>query len=826
MERLLTGEAPEGGVAVPGKEAQGIVYTFYSFKGGVGRSMAVANVAALLAKAGYKCLVVDWDLEAPGIECYFNQFPSRLEGSARETPGLVDMLEALKTGSRLDWRKCLLTARPFRTGAPISILTSGRRIPTYSETVQGLDWKNLFDEHDLGIYLNELREEWITKFDFILVDSRTGINDIGSICTVLLPDVVVLLFTTNRQSLEGVLEIVGAARQARSTLPVDRARLIAVPVPARDESQGAEYERAQEWKRIFASELEDLYRDWIPRHLEPRDVLNKLYIPYITIWSFGERLPVVEREEEISDPRSVSAAYSRLATLLAHRLDWSALEEGQGYAEAARAREEVARTKDDRDRTVRKAWRDSVFVSLLGTLVVVGVFVWQSLVSSRRAETQQTLTLATAAEDPLVKTLLAAELREDTGNPEDLVRLREIATVGPVPVAVFQSDSWKVTRAAFDDEGRWIATAGSDGALRVWNSSGIGPPVRIAVEGAPAFRRVDLSSDASFLLAVTDLQTALVYRVSSPDFRPLEIRNVVDAIFPLSSAGRLLVVRTSGAVESYDVGASDVSFMGRNSLRGVELEQVYFSPDGSAFCFLGSEWVEVWRTAQGSRAVRVGLYEEVPTTAALSPNGDLLAVGFEDGTITVWELENPPRRLTEDRVHKGSVDHMAFSPDGKEILSTSPGQARLWSLGGGFSEFGSDLPIQGGRTTVAAYSSDGKRILVASQDGTVFVWSKGDIGSRKALRGHEGGVASAEFSRDGSQVLTVSGAGTARVWRLEEDSAIPETWQGLQDFLHDRTSACLTPRQRLQYLPESPADSQEAFADCEQRNGRSLDLSF
>lgn len=829
MESLGIVDVLKAGGTSPAAKGEGIVYTFYSFKGGVGRSMAVANVAALLAKAGHRCLVVDWDLEAPGIERYFDQFPSRLEGSSRETAGLLDMLEALKTGSRLDWRKCLLTARPFRTGAPIRILTSGRRSPVYSETVQGLDWGSLFEEHDLGGYLNELREEWIAEFDFVLVDSRTGINDIGSICTVLLPDVVVLLFTTNRQSLEGVIEIIGAARQARSTLPVDRARLIAVPVPARDESQGAEYERAQEWKRIFASELEDLYRDWIPRHLEPRDVLNKLYIPYITIWSFGERLPVVEREEEISDPRSVSAAYSRLATLLAHGLDWRALEKGEGYAEVARAREEVARTKDDSDRKIRKAWRQSAAISLFVSLLVFGIAAWRGLVSARRSETQRVLTLAATAEDPLLKTLLAAELGKDTGDPEDLVRLREIATAGPVPTAVFQSDTWKVTRATFGGDGQWVATADSDGALRAWSSSGTRPPVRIGVAGAPAFRRIAFSPNAGFLLALTDLQTALVYRVSSPG-SPFVIENVADAIFPISSAGRLLVVRTSGAIESYlpSMRAANKLHIGDTSLLGIEVGKVYFNEDGSALCLLGSRRAEIWATAGkgfGSSSpidrIEVRFNDEETTSAALNSGGEMLAVGFDSGKILVWLLRYHRSLLLEERIHKGSVDRIVFSPDNKEILTTSLGQARIWSGGLTSSDFWQDLPFEGGQITAATFSPDGNRILIALQDGTAFVWSKDDISSRQALRGHEGGVTSAEFSRDGSQVLTVSGSGTARVWRLREDPAAPATWQGLLNFLRQRTTACLTPRQRVQYLSESQTDAQEAFADCERLKGRS-----
>ena len=49
------------------------IITFYSYKGGVGRSMALANVATLLSKWGKRVLMIDWDLEAPGLENFFLQ---------------------------------------------------------------------------------------------------------------------------------------------------------------------------------------------------------------------------------------------------------------------------------------------------------------------------------------------------------------------------------------------------------------------------------------------------------------------------------------------------------------------------------------------------------------------------------------------------------------------------------------------------------------------------------------------------------------------------------------------------------------------------------
>ena len=52
----------------------GTVVTFYSYKGGVGRTLALANIGVLLAKWGYRVLAVDWDLEGPGLHLYYDRW--------------------------------------------------------------------------------------------------------------------------------------------------------------------------------------------------------------------------------------------------------------------------------------------------------------------------------------------------------------------------------------------------------------------------------------------------------------------------------------------------------------------------------------------------------------------------------------------------------------------------------------------------------------------------------------------------------------------------------------------------------------------------------
>src|SRR5262245_31522098 len=72
--------------------------TFYSYKGGTGRSMAVANIAWILASNRRRVLVIDWDLEAPGLHRYFHPFLEDKE--LYSSPGIIDYFVDFAMGAR------------------------------------------------------------------------------------------------------------------------------------------------------------------------------------------------------------------------------------------------------------------------------------------------------------------------------------------------------------------------------------------------------------------------------------------------------------------------------------------------------------------------------------------------------------------------------------------------------------------------------------------------------------------------------------------------------------------------------------------------------
>ncbi|MSV31847.1 MAG: hypothetical protein EXQ57_04940 [Bryobacterales bacterium] len=281
--------------------------------------MALANVGALLAKWDRTVLLLDWDLEAPGLEKFFAKHAPEVVTLRDNKPGIVDLILGHADGSPIDWHDAVMTVPIGANGARVSMISAGRSGAGYSSRLHRIDFDRLFADRALGSYIEELRNQWLSEYEYVLIDSRTGVTDIGGICTVQLADVLVLLFTTTASSMEGAASILEQARMHQQRLPVDRQRLLALPVPARDESR-TEYEKAAEWKGRFAAEFKELYADWLPNNKSANDAIEKMRIPYVPYWSFGETLPAIE--EGSADPASLGHAYELLARLIAERLDW------------------------------------------------------------------------------------------------------------------------------------------------------------------------------------------------------------------------------------------------------------------------------------------------------------------------------------------------------------------------------------------------------------------------------------------------------------------------------------------------------------------------
>jgi eukaryotic-like serine/threonine-protein kinase len=172
-------------------------------------------------------------------------------------------------------------------------------------------------------------------------------------------------------------------------------------------------------------------------------------------------------------------------------------------------------------------------------------------------------------------------------------------------------------------------------------------------------------------------------------------------------------------------------------------------------------------------------YDGGAATLAFSPDGKTILTGSPEGTARLWDVATG-RSIGQPLVHQGGVTAAAYSPDGNTALTGSfDGMARLWDAatsrlrGQPFVHQGDVAVVPygpGGKLVrthavrAVAYSPDGKTVCTGSLDKTARLW---DVATGRPVGQplmHQGYVEAVAYSPDGKTVLTGSSDGTARLW--------------------------------------------------------------
>ncbi|WP_255948007.1 FxSxx-COOH system tetratricopeptide repeat protein [Streptomyces odontomachi] len=296
----------------------GTIVTFYSYKGGTGRTMALANVAWILAAGGKRVLTVDWDLEAPGLHRFFHPFldPSTLAATTGVVELIRDFAEAAVTPGKRDpdaWHLQYARITPhavslnwtFPGDGTLDFVSAGRQDRTYSAAVSSFDWDNFFDRLGGGQFFDALREDMKRHYDYVLIDSRTGISDVADICTVLLPDVLVDCFTLSGQSVDGSASV---ARDINERFRERQIRIL--PVPMRiDEGEKEKADTGRSLARAIFDRLPNGMSD---------DELNAYWgsveVPYRSYYNYEETLATFGDETGLAN--SLLSAFERLTAVI------------------------------------------------------------------------------------------------------------------------------------------------------------------------------------------------------------------------------------------------------------------------------------------------------------------------------------------------------------------------------------------------------------------------------------------------------------------------------------------------------------------------------
>jgi tetratricopeptide (TPR) repeat protein len=185
--------------------------TFYSYKGGVGRSLALSKMAIRLSQLGQSVCVIDFDLDAPGLRFKFKNYSF----SSAIKQGLVDHIYKFSAeglvGNIEEYTTVLKPTNSYFKD--IKFISAGDIDSNeYWKKLSRIRWYDLFySENPQGIdFFLDLKTQILKKFnpDFLLIDSRTGITDISGITLQLLADQIIVLGINNTENLFGCKKII------------------------------------------------------------------------------------------------------------------------------------------------------------------------------------------------------------------------------------------------------------------------------------------------------------------------------------------------------------------------------------------------------------------------------------------------------------------------------------------------------------------------------------------------------------------------------------------------------------------------------------------
>lgn len=227
---------------------------FYSYKGGVGRSLLLANAARFLATLGKGVVALDFDFEAPGLHYKLGGGQSQIDGRRSSNAplpagGVVPYLVATAEGTASPppfGEHMISVPVPTEANGWLRLMPAGPA-PSQSYWAAFKELGNRLQLGDLSgrgfMALLDLQARIADELkpDYLLIDARTGVTELGGLATTVLADTVVCMFVANQESLDGTLTVVEALK---ATPRLDNQKPIrVVPVMSRTTAKPSQDER-------------------------------------------------------------------------------------------------------------------------------------------------------------------------------------------------------------------------------------------------------------------------------------------------------------------------------------------------------------------------------------------------------------------------------------------------------------------------------------------------------------------------------------------------------------------------------------------------------
>jgi WD40 repeat protein len=309
-----------------------------------------------------------------------------------------------------------------------------------------------------------------------------------------------------------------------------------------------------------------------------------------------------------------------------------------------------------------------------------------------------------------------------------------------------------VSSVAFSRDGEWMATAGDDKEIAIWNVR------RLILYG-------NQTREDSQLKPLYGLKEGHTEPISALAFSPSE-KEI------LASAG------ADGKVKLWDLKSKQA--MATLAEQKEAVLAIAFSPDGAVLATAGADnVVKLWNVSSRRLDKTLeGGHKEPVNSVQFSTDGKLLATASDDDSVKLWDIQIGKESAPPFKGHLAAVRSVAFSPDGKRLATASKDSTvKVWDL----CAKKELMTLEGHESNVNSviFLSD-SRLATASSDSSVRLWNIDERQYRKTIYAHERGVREVAFSPDGKFLASGSNDKTVKIWDADTGQPV-KTLEGHTD---------------------------------------------